>query len=398
MKYFRYKLRNREGRTIRGTIRAADKQDALRKLQQDECMVLQLRDSYKLPLNLVAPRLPDHIHQFMKQLSMMIGASLPLKESLVLILRQTSIPRMRSIIEDIYSNVCQGMTLAQAMAQHPRYFDALCCSVVEAGEWGGALTTALNSYANYLDEQKKLKSSLQQALSYPIILLFVSCIVVSVLLTVAVPQIVSQLTLSGGELPTSTQLVIWLGKNLHYLLSGIAILIMAMGGALKLVKNKTHFKLKIDRWILTLPFIGTLLTRVQSTKFLMTLAILCTTKVPVAEALRLAGEAQNNLWLREKNKNAVQALTEGLTFTRALENESLLTPDQLALLSAGELAGDIESILSYLAPLQREHLQQQLLNIVKLIEPVLIFILGLVVLLVFMAIIQPMLAMSSLSL
>lgn len=394
---YKFRFQKTDGRIIRGSVSATDEQDARKQIMVSVGILLELKAcSYpSLPLNVFISQ--GSVHGVMKQLSLMIGAALPLRESLSMVSKQQSSPRIRKILEDIYGQVSQGIPLSKAMAQHKRHFDSLCCAVIEAGEWSGDLATALSQYAEFLDERQKLRSSVRQALSYPILLLCVSCIVVSVLLTVAVPKIVSQLSISGIELPWSTKLVLGLGDVLR---NGtpytIAILVVLIPVSLRFYKKPT-IKMSIHGILLKVPGIGRLFKRIQQVRLLMTLAILCSTAVPMANALRLSCSAVSNLWLKAKTTSAIQSLVEGAGFTQSLEKEALLPNDLLALLHAGEQSGKLNEVLIYLARVQRETLQQQLIDSVKLIEPVLIFSLGLIVMLVFMAIIQPMLTMNSIN-
>ncbi|MRT05931.1 type II secretion system F family protein [Ewingella americana] len=397
MKHFFYRLQTPEGRTSRGVIGAHDEQTARERLTARGEVLLSLR---VLPFSMTSIAWPGGrgpVHHVIKQLALMVGASLPLRESLSLVMKQPASLRWQRILEDLYRQVCQGIPLSRAMAQHPRSFDPLCCAVIEAGEWSGNLATALNHYADHLDEQRQLRNALRQALSYPLLLLSVSFVVIGILLTVAVPKIVSQLSLSGVALPWSTRLVLWLGESLRSGGPYLLLLLLVLTFVIKRQMRRGENRRRCHRLWLRLPALGALIRRTQQVRLLMTLSILCATSVPMADALRLASGALNNLWLRSKVLNAVQTLVEGAAFTQALEREALLPDDLLALLQAGEQGGSLSEVLRYLAVRQREQLQQRLLAMVKLLEPLLIFTLGLVVLLVFMAIIQPMLTMNTLS-
>lgn len=397
MKHFYYRLQQPEGKIVRGLTVARDEQDARENLTgQGNTLLALKRLPFMLPV-LTKPMKGGSSQAMIKQLALMTGAALPLRESLSLLIKQCSDTRGQRVIADLYRQVCQGIPLSKAMAQHPRSFEPLCCAVIEAGEWSGDLATALSRYADYQAEQRELRGAIRQALSYPLLLLTVSCLVVGVLLTVAVPKIVAQLSLSGVALPWSTRLVLSLGENLRHAAPVLALLILI---AVPLIR----YQLKCDATrryfhhaLLRLPGLGTLLRRTQQVRLLMTLSVLCATAVPMADALRLASSAISNLWLRHETLDAVQALSSGAAFTQALERKKLLPEDLLALLYAGEQGGRLGEVLHYLARLHRQQLQHRLLAMVKLLEPLLILLLGLVVLLVFMAIIQPMLSMNSLA-
>lgn len=394
---YRYRLLQQNGKILRGTLKARNLNDARQRLIHREGTLLSLRKQMSF-LTLPVPfRQTSSVHRVIKQLALMTGARLPLRESLALIVKEQAQEQMRSTMETLYQQVCEGISLSVAMAQQPRYFDALCCATIAAGEQSGDMAAVLNGYAQFLDKQHQLRRSLQQALSYPLLLLIVSCLIVGLLLTVAVPQIVSQLSLSGVALPWSTELVLRAGEGLkNYSLPAVGGIVICLALTSRILRNPERRR-KFDGTLLRLPLLGKLIQQTQQVKLLMTLSILCTTAVPVADALRLSCRALSNQWLLARGEAAVQGLTEGQSFTQALNAKSLLPADVLALLHAGERGGKLADALEYVARTQQEALQQRLMSLVKLLEPVMILLLGGIVLLVFMAIIQPMLNMNSMA-
>jgi general secretion pathway protein F len=397
MIHYHFQVLKPGGQIVRGTLIAKNEHDARQQLTQDGSVLLTISARKMWASIPQCLQSAGSVQDLMKQLSLMTGAALPLRESLLSVAKQQHSPRLLRVLNDVYSQICQGVTLSRAMAQHKRYFDPLCCAVTEAGELSGDLATAFRCYSVYLDKQQTLRSSVRQALSYPLILLCVSFMVITVLLTVAVPKIVSQLSISGVALPWSTRLVLWLGEALDQHLP--LILALLTGGMLIILwlSRKQAVRMRSHQLLLNLPVAGRLLFRVQQVRLLMTLSILSMTAVPMANALHLASMAVSNLWLREKAVRAVQSLTEGASLTQAIEKEALLPARLVALLHAGEMGGRLDEVLNYLATVEQEALQQRLISLVKLLEPLFIFILGGVVLLIFMAIIQPMLTMNSLN-
>lgn len=395
---YRYRLRLPDGRNLRGMLEAQSEQEARQRLQGREGSLLLLKPAPLLGKMPSLRRSRRPLRGAIKQLALMAEAQLPLRESLALVVRQQTNEVLRQVLEEVYRQVCQGLALSSAMARQPRYFEPLCCATVSAGEYSGDLAGALNDYADYCEEQHRLQQSLRQAVSYPLFLLVVSSVVITVLLTVAVPQIVSQLTLSGIALPWSTRAVLALGEGVGHGLLPAAVIAAVTAMGIYHMRNNIRWRLRLDTWLLQLPLIGRLYSRLQQVRLLMTLAILCRSAIPMADALRLSCDALSNRCFRSRVQQVMQGVVEGDAFSTAIGRRSLFAPDVLALLIAGEQGGRLSQTLSWLARIQRESLQQRLLGLVKLIEPCLILFLGLVVLMVFMAIIQPMLTMNSLAL
>ncbi|MGL5968976.1 MAG: type II secretion system F family protein [Kluyvera sp.] len=397
MNRYRYRQRLPEGKILRGVLDAQSEQEARLRLQSREGTLLMLRPVRGWgKIGNLAPRRAA-MRGAIKQLALLAEAQLPLRESLALVVKQQTNETLRQVLEDVYRQVCQGQALSSAMARQPRYFDPLCSATVSAGEYSGELARALNAYADYCEEQHRLRQSLRQAVSYPLFLMVISSVVMIVLLTVAVPQIVSQLTLSGVALPWSTRAVQSIGVGIGNGLLPFAVFALAGGASIYSVRNHTRWRFYCDAWLLRLPLLGRLNARLQQVRLLMTLAILCRSAIPMADALRLSCEALSNRCFRARVQQAVLGVVEGDGFSAAVSRHALFPPDVLALLIAGEQGGRLSQTLSWLARIQRESLQQKLLGLVKFIEPCLILVLGLVVLMVFMAIIQPMLTMNTLA-
>lgn len=395
---FSYRLRQANGKDLRGCLEAKDEQEARQRLLNREGVLLKLNPTVEWPFKPRSLQIRHKLHGVIRQLALMSGANLPLRESLALVVTQQKHEAARQVLEDVYRQVCQGSPLSVALSQQPRFFDALCCATLAAGEHSGDLGGAMKNYADYRDEQHRLHQALRQAVSYPLFLLVMSCLVITILLTVAVPQIVSQLTLSGVALPWSTRLVLGLSDLIQTALLPLLIVVMIGGMFMFYMLKYNWWREWLDAQFLGIPVIGKLILRIQQVRLLMTLGILCQSAVPMVDGLRLACDALSNRNFRSIMQLVTHRLVEGEGFSVALTKSGLFPPDVLALLHAGEQGGRLSQTLNYVASLQREALQLKLLGLVKLIEPLLIILLGLIVLLVFMAIIQPMLTMNSLAL
>ncbi|CAI1114166.1 type II secretion system F family protein [Serratia quinivorans] len=399
MAIYKYRALTASGDQAKGTLTAANKAAAKSMLLNQGLIILSLT-LVKTPLFTRFVFRKNHqstAELFVKKLAMFLSVSLPLKESLQAILQHESAVQQQSIYRDIYQKVCAGQPLSSAFAAYPDRFDSMLCSACAAGERSGQLPLALQLYSLYQDKRRRLNNTLRQGLTYPLFLLVTSVIIIGFLLGVAVPTIVEQLSLSGGALPLTTRWLMALGSFLasygQWLILGI-ICAVASGYALC---RHANWRFRYHKALLHLPKAGALLRQIQSVRVLMTLSILMRTAVPLNDSMVICTAAVSNLFLRKRMLKSSKQLAEGATLHATLRDTDLLDATSLELIDAGEHSGRLPEMVEYTAELISTQLEQRLKLYIKLIEPVMIFTIGSIVLLVFMAVIQPMLSLNNIA-
>ena len=334
---------------------------------------------------------------FIKKLGLLLASSLPLSESLLFLARGTKQKAIKQVIIALHTKISEGKPLSDAMRSYPTLFSSTICSVILAGEKSGHMDEALSQLSQYLEGQDELRSAIRQAIAYPTLLVLVSITIITLLLTIAIPGIAEQLLQSNIPLPTSTRIIIGLSNVINawwqFILAGMILVIIIVKGLLR----KEGVKIRVHRSLLSMPLLGTLLKKTQSASVLMTLNILTQFSVPLLDAFRVSKGVIHNQWLKLQLSEAYDEINEGSTIYHALVKAKMLDNTTLALLSAGERSGDFHAMVSYATQLLQKEIKTTLSSFIKLLEPLLIFIIGFIVLFIFMSIMQPMLSLNNMA-
>lgn len=334
---------------------------------------------------------------FVKKLGLLLASSLPLSESLLFLARGTKKKAVKHVILSLHANISEGKPLSEAMRSFPTFFSSTVCSVILAGEKSGHMDEALSQLSLYLEGQDELSSAIRQAIAYPTLLILVSITIITLLLTIAIPGIADQLMQSNIPLPTSTRVIIALSNFINngwqVILAGIVLLSLGIKRLLRREKIKT----RVHKSLLSAPLLGSLLKKTQTASVLMTLNILTQFSVPLLDAFAVSKGVLRNQWLKIQLSEAYDEINEGSTIYHALVKAKMLDNTTLALLSAGERSGEFHSMVSYATQLLQKEIKATLSSFIKLIEPLLIFIIGFIVLFVFMSIMQPMLSLNNMA-
>jgi general secretion pathway protein F len=330
-----------------------------------------------------------------RQLATLLEASLPLDETLSAVSRQAEKKVVSTLMADICNRVREGFSLAQALQQFPAVFDRLFCSMVAAGEATGQLPLILTQLADYVEQRQKVKSKITQAMTYPVVLTLVSVAVVSLLLTLVVPQVTEQFIHMKQALPTSTRILVSCSDALReygvYLLAGF----ITMTGLARRALKKDSTRRAWHRRLLTLPVLGKLVVNVNTARYAHTLSILCTSAVPLLESMKISASVLDNDYARERLMQAMEQVKEGGSLYQALEETELFSPMMRHMIASGERSGELGPMLQRAAGMQQEVMNQRITLTLTLFEPALVVTMAIIVLLIVMAILQPLLQLNS---
>jgi len=331
-----------------------------------------------------------------RQLATLVESGLPIEESLMAVGEQCEKNRQKSMIMAVRSKVTEGFSLAESMAEFPQVFSQLFRAMVAAGEKSGHLDNVLNRLADYTEQRQHLRSQIIQALVYPIIMTIVAIAVISILLTVVVPKIVVQFEHMGQGLPDTTQALIAVSEFTQSY--GIVILGLIMLSSVLFSKLMTKPKLKyaFHHRLIGMPGIGKVVRGLNTARFARTLSILTASAVPLLEAMKIAGEVLDNLYIKQKVKESADMIREGSSLRVALDQTKLFPPMMLHMIASGEKSGELEQMLGRAADNQDKEFEG-LMNIsIKAFEPALMVSMAVVVLFIVLAILQPILQLNTL--
>ena len=313
---------------------------------------------------------------FTRQLSTMIDAGLPLVQGLEILGKQQDNSTLKDIINAVRSDVESGSTFADSMRKHPKAFDTLFCNMIDAGETGGILDTILGRLASFMEKSAALKKKIKGAMTYPVICLAISLLILVVILVFVVPVFDSMFKDFGSELPLPTQIVVNLSHFFQsyflYMFIGAFALIMLV----KKIYSTEKGNLVIDRILLNAPVVGTLLRRVAVSKFTRTLGTMLQSGVPILEALQVVAKTAGNKVIEKAVFRVADSIAEGRPIAEPLEESGVFPNMVVQMINVGEQVGALDAMLEKIADFYDQEVDQAVDNLTAMIEPFMMVFLG----------------------
>ena len=330
-----------------------------------------------------------------KQIAILVRSGVQIDEALSVLAEETSQAHVKTVLQAVVSELRAGLPLSRAIAGQPQSFDPLYQGVVGAAEQSGKMGQVLTQLAEFLEKRQALKQKAMGALAYPIMLTGVAFMIVLFLMTYVVPQIARVFQSSKQALPFSTRFILTLSDfmvNWGWLLLALIVAGFFYG---RRALAKEDVRLKFDRILLNLPLLGPLLLGFETARFANTMAMLVSANVPILTALHSARSTLSNSVLRVAIDSTEIRLREGATLARALCSQGVFSPILIHLIRSGEASGKLGEMLKYGAENAELESEQKTKIFTSLLEPLLILVMGLMVLGIVMAVMQPILEMNS---
>jgi type II secretion system protein F len=337
------------------------------------------------------------IASFTRQMSTLIKSGIPLAEALGALVDQVTNLRFKTPLSEVRTNVNEGMSLADALAKHPRLFDELFVSMVRAGEIAGNLDEVLTRLADFLENAQKLKSKIQGAMIYPLVMLFVGVGIMAVLMIKVIPEITQMFTSQGKTLPWNTRLLIWtssfMGKNILWLSLGLvaSIAVFFKWSSSKEGRPIWH------RFVLGLPVLGQLVRTINVGRFARTLGTMLHAGVPMLRSLDTAKMIMGNVILQRAIDDAKKAVTEGESLAQTLKKSGQFPATMTHMVAVGEKAGQLEQMLERVATTYEAEVDTKLGRFTALLEPMMLVFMGGAVAFIVFSILQPIMDLGQLS-
>jgi len=323
---------------------------------------------------------PGDIAIFMRQLSTMLSAGIPLVQSFEIVGTGHENAAMQKLIMAIKADVEGGSALAESLAKHPLYFDDLVLNLVEAGEQAGALETLLDKIATYKEKTEALKKKIKKALTYPAAVLVVAFVVTAILLIFVIPAFEDLFKGFGADLPTFTRMVIDLSVFVREKGWYLAILIGAGFGTFFYFKKRSRaMRHWLDRVSLKIPVIGGILQKAAIARYARTLSTMFSAGVPLVEALASVAGATGNIVYEVGVLEMRDEVSTGLRLQQAMENTDLFPNMVIQMIAVGEESGSLDEMSSKVADFYEEDVDNAVDNLSSLLEPMIMAILGVLV-------------------
>ncbi|MBS0467021.1 MAG: type II secretion system inner membrane protein GspF [Proteobacteria bacterium] len=329
-----------------------------------------------------------------RQLAGLVGAGLPLERALTALADEADDERQRHLVAALRAEVNAGSSFARALAQHPREFSHIYCAVIGAGESSGALGQVLESLADDLEARQQLRAKLIGAALYPAIVTLVAIVIVLFLVGYVVPQVASVFAGTKRALPLLTVIMLAISDFVRgYGWAALGAMILIAIGA-RAALSRPVFREKFDAAWLRLPLVGRLARGYNAARFAGTLAMLAGAGVPILRALQAAAETLNNRALRADAQEALVLVREGAPLAAALAQKKRF-PGLLAMFARlGEQTGQLPTMLQRAATQLGNEVQRRAMQLATILEPLLIVTMGLVVMLIVLAVLQPIIELN----
>lgn len=374
---YEWEGKDRNGKQVRGEIRAAGENQVKSSLRRQGVTPTKIKKRRMRSGRSIKPK---DLAIFTRQLATMMKAGVPLLQAFDIVGRGNPNPSVTKLLNDIRTDVETGTSLSVAFRKFPLYFDNLYCNLVEAGESAGILDQLLDRLAVYMEKTEAIKSKIKSALMYPITVLIVAFVVVSVIMIFVIPSFKEVFTSFGGELPMPTLVVIAMSEffiKYWYLIFG------GIGGGvyffLESWKRNEKMQKVMDRIMLKLPIFGILVEKSCIARWTRTLSTMFAAGVPLVEALDSVGGASGNAVFADATVKIQQEVSTGTALTAAMTNANLFPSMVLQMCAIGEESGSIDHMLGKAADFYEAEVDDMVAGISSLMEPIIIVILGTVI-------------------
>jgi type IV pilus assembly protein PilC len=386
MPTFVWEGKTAQGKVLKGEIEAPNLEAVFAVLRERRIRPVPTRVREKgvgLEKELKIPGLrgsvkPRDLSVFTRQFATMIDAGLPIVQCLSILGEQVENKALCVALRSIKRDVEGGATLAESLKKHPKIFDDLYVNMVDAGEVGGVLNTILNRVAMFIEKASKLKKKVKGAMIYPTTIVAVAVIVVTILLIFVIPVFADLYKSMGKALPAPTQITInisnWFVATWYYLIFALVATVVSISCYYKTEPGK----LNIDRLLLRFPVIGDLLRKVAVARFSQNMAILLSSGVPILDGLAITARTAGNKVVEKAIMQSRVSISQGKTIAEPLKESRIFPPMVCQMVSVGENTGGLDGMLTKVAELYEEEVDDAVANLTALMEPLIMIVLGVI--------------------
>ena len=374
---FEWEGKDKNGKLVKGEIRAAGEAVVSASLRRQGILVSKVKKRRSSGGRSIKQK---DIAIFTRQLATMMKAGVPLLQAFDIVARGSPNPRLTKLLTDIRSDVETGTSLSVAFRKHPMHFDALYCNLVEAGETGGILEALLDRLAIYQEKTMALKSKIKSALMYPIAVLVVAFVVLTVIMIFVIPAFKEVFSSFGADLPTPTLVVIAMSE--FFVAWWWAIFGLLFGGFyffMESWKRSEKMQMFMDRLLLRIPVFGDLINKAVIARWTRTLSTMFAAGVPLVEALDSVGGASGNAVYAKATEQIQKDVSTGSALTTSMTATGVFPTMVLQMSSIGEESGSLDHMLGKAAEFYEDEVDEMVKGLSSLMEPFIIVILGVLI-------------------
>ena len=377
-------------------ILSADSEREARKLVKDlKLTPLKISESKNLDKTLRIKN--KDIVLMTRQLATLLEASTPIVDSIDITARQTKNKNLIQILYNLKEDLVQGKRLGNSMKKFPGIFSDTYVSMVSAGDSSGNLDTVFSKLADYLEESASIRQKVISALTYPLILIGFSFIVVISLLAFVLPQVIDQFIKAGAELPFITKFLIGISNNIVPILLVITFLSVGFYYVYKKYTKKEKNKLLVDKKILAIPFLGNFILNSELERFSSTMELLLASGTNLDIALEECSKIFNNQYLSNIIMNARNDVVEGKDFIITMKQNEIFPDIFIQLIASGYRSGNLEKMFNKVSNFMKSEIENKRSVFLSLLEPIVIIFMGGFIMMIVLAILIPIMQMNTLA-
>ena len=390
-----YKARTKEGELQVGSIEAASREAAINILSSHDLFILSLEEAvrghwYDQFLAFVNRVKSKDMMVFTRQFATLLSAQVPLGEALRTLEKQTTNPILKETIFEIASDVDAGLSLSQSLEKYSNIFSPFYVNMVRSAEVTGRVEQTMNFLADYIEKEVGITSRIQNALIYPAIMIVLFIVVAGVMAAVVLPRIEPIFQEAGVQTPLFTQIIIGGGKFLANWWWAVIIAVVVLVGFLIDYLRTDEGRVVFDELLLRLPVMSGLLKRLYVTRFAKSVSILTRGGIPIAQSLEIAGHTIGSVIYRDMLHQIAEDVRRGELMSQSLaKQEEYFPPLVSQMVAVGESTGKLDDLLDKIATFYTSEVDGMVANLVELIQPVLMVVIGLLVGALFASILVP---------
>lgn len=382
-----YETIGSDGSRLKGKIEAKSQLAAAQTLEQQGLTPLKISESGTgMQKELSIPgfggsrvKIKD-VAVLARQFATMTASGMSLIRSLAILEEQNEKPKLRAALAAVRNDVESGAQLSFALSKHEKIFPKLMVAMIKAGEVGGFLDGALDGIAKTLEKDAALRSKIKSALTYPVIVLGFSFIMIVGVIVFIVPVFEKMFKSLGGQLPLPTRLLVLVSHQMYWIFPLIASVTIASTMTFKyLLRTKPPVRLRFDAFKLRVPVFGKLLQKVAISRFTRNLGVLLEVGVPVIQALEVVGDTTGNQVITEATKDVQQAVRDGQPMTKPLRKHTIFPAMVTQMIEVGEQTGQISSMLDKVADFYDQEVEDATEALTAAIEPIMVVFMGVIV-------------------
>lgn len=402
MAIFEYRGVDRSGKSVKGTVDADTARNARMKLKKDGISITDLRNKQKEVRKATKRGGPsqkgvgvEDISMMTRQLATLIKSNIPLVEALSAVSEQVENPTLRSVLAETRDAVNEGGSFNKTLANYPKIFNKIFCSMIEAGESSGTLDVILVRLAEFTESQNELKNKVRSAMLYPILMAVFTMAVLMLLFVSVIPKMTQVFESADMKLPWYSQVIIDISGVMVEYWHFLSIAIFSLVSLFFRWKTTPEGSKKWDVFILKVPVVGKLARLIAVSRFTRTLSTLLAGGVPMLNAMDIVKNVVDNSVLEKAIVNARDNISEGESVAGPLKKSGQFPPIVIHMIAIGEKTGELEKMLTQVSDSYDFQVKNDIDGLTSLLEPIMIIFMGIAIGIIVFAIMVPIFEMSN---